>query len=105
MSLSLLLAGPSPTPPRLGARRLPLLCLVDSDPHGLEILSTYKYGSSALAFDRANLAVEEVEWMGVKGSEWDRMGVRREELLALTAGDRKKALKMLKREWWPEEWR
>lgn len=43
--------------------------------------------------------------MGVKGSEWDAMGVRREELLPLTAGDRKKALKMLKREWWPQEWR
>lgn len=85
--------------------RLPLLCLVDSDPHGLEILSTYKYGSSALSFDRANLAVESVEWLGVKGSEWDSSGVRRDELLQLTIGDRKKGLKMLKREWLPEEWK
>ena len=89
--------------PFLGS--VPLLCLVDADPHGLEILSTYKYGSASLSFDRANLAVEEVEWLGIKGTEWDSMGVNRDELLPLTSGDRKKALKMLKRDWMPEDWK
>lgn len=68
-------------------------------------MSTYKYGSASLSFDRANLAVEGIEWLGVKGSEWDAMGVPRGELLPLTMADRKKAIKMCKREGKPEEWR
>ena len=86
-------------------RRLPILCLVDSDPHGLEILSTYKYGSAALDFDHANLAVRSVEWIGIKGTEWDAMGVPRDQLLPLTKADRSKALKLLKRTGIPEGWR
>jgi meiotic recombination protein SPO11 len=85
--------------------RVPILALVDSDPHGLEILSTYKYGSAALSFDRHNLSVPRIEWIGVKGSEWDKLGIDRGELLSLGAGDRKKALGMLKRNWWPEAWK
>ncbi|GAA6001387.1 hypothetical protein JCM10207_006638 [Rhodosporidiobolus poonsookiae] len=83
----------------------PLLALVDSDPHGLEILSTYRFGSASLSFDAANLTVARLEWLGVKGTEWDALGVDRDELLPLTRADRGKALGMLKREWLPDEWR
>ncbi|KAI5480789.1 meiotic recombination protein SPO11 [Pseudohyphozyma bogoriensis] len=83
----------------------PIMCLVDSDPHGIEILSTYKLGSASLAFDVENLAVERVEWVGVKGTQWDEIGVGREQLLPLTTGDRKKALKMLSRPSIPSEWK
>lgn len=83
----------------------PILALVDSDPHGLDILSTYRFGSSAMSFDRENLVVDRIEWMGVKGTEWDTMGVDRDELLLLSMQDRRKALSMLKREGLPEEWR
>ncbi|GAA6038244.1 hypothetical protein JCM8097_005811 [Rhodosporidiobolus ruineniae] len=84
---------------------VPILALVDSDPHGLDILSTYRFGSAAQSFDAANLVVPRVEWLGVKGSEWDDLGVGRDELLPLTKADRSKALRMLRREWLPEEWR
>ncbi|KAL8281123.1 hypothetical protein RQP46_006481 [Phenoliferia psychrophenolica] len=84
---------------------VPILCLVDADPHGLEILATYKHGSASLAFDRANLAVPSIEWIGVKGTEWDALRIPRDELLPLTKADRTKALKLLKREGLPDEWR
>lgn len=82
---------------------VPLLCLVDSDPHGLEIFFTYKFGSASLAFDATNLTVDRLSWIGIKGSEWDSLGVGRDELLPLTNADRKKAWKMLSRDWLPEE--
>ncbi|GAA5850652.1 hypothetical protein JCM8547_001945 [Rhodosporidiobolus lusitaniae] len=85
---------------------VPIFALVDSDPHGLEILSTYRFGSASLSFDSANLTVgERIEWLGVKGTEWDALGIDRDELLPLTKADRSKALAMLNREWLPEEWR
>ncbi|GAA5886178.1 hypothetical protein JCM6882_004290 [Rhodosporidiobolus microsporus] len=84
---------------------VPLLALVDSDPHGLDILSTYRFGSASLAFDAANLTVDSLEWLGVKGSEWDALGIDRDELLSLTKADRTKAAAMLRREWLPDEWR
>ncbi|GAA5888179.1 hypothetical protein JCM5296_000220 [Sporobolomyces johnsonii] len=86
---------------------IPLLFLVDSDPHGLEILSTYVLGSSSLSHDAANLAIGpgRANWVGIKPSEWDSLGIKREELLMLTSADRKKAGAMIKREWWPVEWR
>ncbi|KAL7343307.1 Spo11/DNA topoisomerase VI subunit A, partial [Rhodotorula toruloides] len=83
---------------------LPLFALVDSDPHGLDILSTYRFGSAALSHDSANLAVPRLEWLGVKGTEWDDLGVDRDELLPLSLHDRRKALAMLKREGLPDEW-
>ncbi|GEM09843.1 meiotic recombination protein SPO11 [Rhodotorula toruloides] len=84
---------------------LPLFALVDSDPHGLDILSTYRFGSAALSHESANLAVPRLEWLGVKGTEWDSLGVDRDELLPLSLHDRRKALAMLKKEGLPEEWR
>ncbi|GAA6051033.1 hypothetical protein JCM3770_005465 [Rhodotorula araucariae] len=83
----------------------PIFALVDSDPHGLSILSVYKHGSSSQAHDSANLVVPRVQWLGVKGSEWDALGVGRDELLPLTKADRGKALAMLKKEGLPNEWR
>ncbi|GAA5987818.1 hypothetical protein JCM11641_004939 [Rhodosporidiobolus odoratus] len=83
----------------------PILALVDADPHGLEILSTYRFGSASLSFDAANLVVDRISWLGVKASEWDTLGIDRDELLPLTKADRTKALAMLKREWLPEDWR
>jgi len=83
------------------------MLLVDADPYGIEIMSTYVLGSSALSHDSSNLAValERTTWLGVKLTHWDNDGVAREDLLLLDAKDRKKAISMCKRDWLPEEWR
>ncbi|KAG0163506.1 endodeoxyribonuclease [Apophysomyces sp. BC1015] len=43
----------------------PILALVDNDPYGLDIYSVYKWGSQAQAFDQANLAVPQIQLLGL----------------------------------------
>jgi meiotic recombination protein SPO11 len=82
--------------------------LVDFDPHGLGILSTYKYGSIALAHENAQLTVSRIRWLGVKSTDLQEGEAGEAQgLLSLSARDRGKALKMLGSEVFAEEteWR
>ncbi|WVR07266.1 hypothetical protein IAU60_004307 [Kwoniella sp. DSM 27419] len=81
----------------VGAR---LFALVDADPHGLSILSTYTLGSrsTAHAHEYSGLALgDRLEWMGVKASDLGRLGVSYDELLPLEKGDIQLATSMLRR--------
>ncbi|GAA5988814.1 hypothetical protein JCM5350_000382 [Sporobolomyces pararoseus] len=86
---------------------IPIIFLVDADPHGIEILSTYVLGSSALSHDSSNLAIgqERAKWIGLKPSSLIDDLARRDESLSLSSRDRRKAIAMMKREWLPAEWR
>ncbi|GJN90694.1 hypothetical protein Rhopal_003708-T1 [Rhodotorula paludigena] len=84
---------------------VPIFALVDADPHGLDILSVYRFGSSLQSHDADNLVVPRIQWLGLKGTEWDALDIDRDELLLLTAKDRTKALAMLRRPTLPDEWR
>lgn len=44
---------------------LPILCVVDCDPHGIDIMRTYKYGSRGLGHEE-NATVPGLQWLGVK---------------------------------------
>lgn len=44
--------------------RIPLYILVDADPHGVEIMCTYKFGSLMKVHNSEHLAVPEIEWIG-----------------------------------------
>ncbi|KAH8919344.1 DNA topoisomerase IV, alpha subunit [Atractiella rhizophila] len=68
----------------------PILCLVDCDPHGIDILSVYKNGSDSLRHEAERTKVERTRWFGVKSNE-------------LTLD--KKARALLKRADLEEEWR
>ena len=48
---------------------VPILALVDGDPYGIDILSVYKFGSTALKHEQDKLAAGRVEWVGVWASE------------------------------------
>ncbi|XP_062871399.1 meiotic recombination protein SPO11 isoform X3 [Trichomycterus rosablanca] len=60
---------------RLMVRRLwetlqiPVFALVDADPHGIEIMCIYKYGSVSMAFEAANLTVSSMLWLGLLPSD------------------------------------
>lgn len=59
-----------------------------------------------MRYDDENLAVPSIEWMGLKATEWDQLGVGRESLLTLSGKERLFAMKLLRsRDWWDEEWR
>ncbi|XP_037076912.1 meiotic recombination protein SPO11-like [Pollicipes pollicipes] len=49
--------------------QVPALALLDADPHGLEILFVYKYGSLARAHEAASLATPDLMWLGLRPTE------------------------------------
>ncbi|TKA79858.1 hypothetical protein B0A49_01566, partial [Cryomyces minteri] len=91
------LAFPSP---RNGFSKPPVHALVDFDPDGLGILSTYKYGSFALAHENAALAVSSIRWLGVRSTHimTEESVHQSQGLLRLSQRDRRKASKMLEQE-------
>jgi len=70
---------------------------VDADPHGIEILSVYKFGSKALSFDAHSLTVPVVKWLGVLPSDINRLSIPRDKLIQLTDRDKCKARELLGR--------
>ncbi|WEW56038.1 endodeoxyribonuclease [Emydomyces testavorans] len=78
-------------------RFVPMYILVDSDPDGMAIMSTYKYGSVAQVHENANLNVPNIEWVGLRSSDV-ATGVNTaadRPLIPLTLRDRRKAQTML----------
>ncbi|RHZ56663.1 putative meiosis-specific topoisomerase Spo11 [Aspergillus thermomutatus] len=71
--------------------------LVDSDPDGMAIMSTYKYGSMAHARDNEKLNVPKLRWLGLRTSDViegaDSFGD--DGFIRLSPRDRKKAIAML----------
>lgn len=94
------------------ARGPRIYAVVDHDPHGLNILSVYKFGSVALAHENHRLVVSQVEFLGIKNEDLE---MSRDEciqnnehgILSLTSTDRRKAVRLLGKVYiWPqEEWR
>ncbi|KAF9132998.1 endodeoxyribonuclease [Mortierella sp. GBA39] len=50
---------------------IPLVALMDCDPHGIEIYLTYRCGSINSAYENANLAVPALKCLGQCPSDWD----------------------------------
>ncbi|KAJ5317723.1 hypothetical protein N7508_002231 [Penicillium antarcticum] len=72
--------------------------LTDGDPHGMAILSTYKYGSAAHVHENARLILPRLQWLGVRVTDIiavpDAPGYK--ALLSLTPQDRSKIVAMLR---------
>lgn len=74
--------------------------LADFDPHGIGIMSTYKYGSRNLSHENEHLNVSSIQWLGIGASDihdniLNSTDSDNRGLLKLSKGDRKKAAKML----------
>ncbi|KIO23022.1 hypothetical protein M407DRAFT_215523, partial [Tulasnella calospora MUT 4182] len=78
-------------------RDVPILAVVDADPHGIEILSVFKFGSAAMDHQRDRLAAPRIQWIGVFSSELQSLGIPPSETIPLTKIDHKKAMSMLRR--------
>lgn len=83
-----------------------LLALVDHDPDGIAIMSTYKHGSEALSHENNDLVVPQLQWLGVKREDLMSVGScfggdggtdPERGLLRLTQRDRVKAIAMLEK--------
>uniref|UniRef100_A0A182FBX0 DNA topoisomerase (ATP-hydrolyzing) n=2 Tax=Anopheles albimanus TaxID=7167 RepID=A0A182FBX0_ANOAL len=54
---------------------LPMYALVDADPHGIEILCVYKFGSLAMAHRQQSLAIPSIQWIGLFPSDIELLGL------------------------------
>ncbi|GAY47691.1 hypothetical protein CUMW_106240, partial [Citrus unshiu] len=77
--------------------RLPTFCLVDCDPYGFDILTTYRFGSMQMAYDAKFLRIPEMHWLGAFPSDFEKYGLPKNSRLKLTAEDRRKTEAMLHR--------
>lgn len=77
----------------------PICMLVDGDPDGMGIMSTYKHGSIAHLHENANLSVGSIEWLGLRTSEMASEAGSLDDgsFIPLTLRDRRKAIAMLTR--------
>lgn len=69
---------------------LPVYCLVDCDPYGFDILTTYRFGSMQLAHDAKFLRVPAVRWLGAFPSDSERYKLPQQCLLPLSAEDKRR---------------
>ncbi|OQD72816.1 hypothetical protein PENDEC_c019G03401 [Penicillium decumbens] len=72
--------------------------LVDGDPHGIGIMSTYKYGSLAHRHDNAGLSIPSLRWLGLRVSDAITSAGASDSdgLLTLSVRDRRKIVMMLR---------
>lgn len=86
--------------PRNGFCSPPVYALVDWDPDGLAIMSTYRNGSIAISSDSVELCVPQMQWLGLGHEHLFSCGDdahATQGLLELTQRDRRKATVMLER--------
>ncbi|XP_074537208.1 meiotic recombination protein SPO11 [Halichoeres trimaculatus] len=76
---------------------IPIFALVDADPHGIEIMCIYKYGSVAMSFEAHSLTVPSVMWLGLLPSDLQRLRVPEDTLIPLTTRDQSKLSSLLQR--------
>ena len=78
---------------------LPLYGLVDLDPDGLGILSTYKWGSLALSHESPSLVVPSLRWLAIKSSQMieGELNGQYSSLMRLSIRDRRRATAMIAR--------
>ncbi|KAH9329905.1 hypothetical protein KI387_002013, partial [Taxus chinensis] len=76
---------------------VPAYGLVDSDPYGFDILTTYRFGSMQMAYDAKALLAPEIRWLGVFPSDCDTFQIPERCLLPLTKTDKRKVESMLRR--------
>ncbi|XP_077060841.1 meiotic recombination protein SPO11 isoform X2 [Siphateles boraxobius] len=69
---------------------VPVFALVDADPHGIEIMCIYKYGSLSMAFEAHSLTVPSVLWLGLLPSDIQRYRVPEESIIPFSQADESK---------------
>ncbi|XP_072552743.1 meiotic recombination protein SPO11 [Salminus brasiliensis] len=76
---------------------IPVFALVDADPHGIEIMCIYKYGSVSMAFEARSLTIPTILWIGLLPSDIEKLGVLQDALIPFTKRDESKLMSLKKR--------
>ncbi|XP_023536168.1 meiotic recombination protein SPO11-1 [Cucurbita pepo subsp. pepo] len=76
---------------------LPAFCLVDCDPYGFDILTTYRFGSMQMAYDAKYLRIPQLHWLGAFASDSDTYNLPQQCLIPLTLEDKRRTEALLLR--------
>lgn len=76
---------------------IPVLAMVDADPHGIEIMCVYRFGSKSQSYDVNNLTVPSIKWIGVLPSDLEKLSIDKKALIPLSSHDQKKISHLLER--------
>ncbi|KAK2520635.1 Spo11, partial [Columba guinea] len=71
------------------AFQIPVFTLMDADPHGVEIMCIYKYGSVSMSFEAHHLTVPSIKWLGLLPSDLERLVISLKETEVFCFIDRK----------------
>ncbi|XP_010211128.1 PREDICTED: meiotic recombination protein SPO11 [Tinamus guttatus] len=77
--------------------QIPIFTLMDADPHGIEIMCIYKYGSVSMSFEAHHLTVPSIKWLGLLPSDLQRLNICKDALIPFTQQDQKKLASIQKR--------
>ncbi|KFP87169.1 Meiotic recombination protein SPO11, partial [Apaloderma vittatum] len=77
--------------------QIPIFTLMDADPHGIEIMCIYKYGSVSMSFEAHRLTVPSIKWLGLLPSDLERLNIRKDALIPFTKRDQNKLASIQKR--------
>ncbi|XP_009901518.1 meiotic recombination protein SPO11 [Dryobates pubescens] len=77
--------------------QIPIFTLMDADPHGVEIMCIYKYGSVSMSFEAHHLTVPSIKWLGLLPSDLERLNIHKDALIPFTKQDQKKLASLQKR--------
>lgn len=70
--------------------KLPILALTDADPHGLEILCSYKYGNYTTSYEGPNVCSPHIKWLGLLPGDIKRLSIPDSKTLPLSKPDIRK---------------
>lgn len=77
--------------------KIPILALTDADPHGIDIVCTYKFGCYTSAHEGSHLAVPQIRWLGLLPLDVSRHSLPQSAMLPLTKSDEDRIDSLLKR--------
>ncbi|XP_065661256.1 meiotic recombination protein SPO11 [Hydra vulgaris] len=76
---------------------IPVFALVDADPHGIEIMFVYKFGSKSMSYEAEHLTCPSMKWLGILPKDIIGMRVPNRVLIPLSQNDNKKLLDLMNR--------
>lgn len=70
--------------------KIPILALTDADPHGIEIVCSFKFGSYSTAYESTYTSVPQIKWLGFLPSEITKLSIEESKTILQTPIDMKK---------------
>lgn len=76
---------------------IPIFCLTDADPFGIDIYLSYKHGSDAMKHQNFELIIPNIQWIGLKPTDYQKFEISSSTLLTMNSSELKKAIEVKKK--------